>query len=115
MRPGARTNSWFDPPSHDAIRSGLRFAASRWSGGTTLREVSTRTPFARARPPSARNQSGGVSWSSATSHSRPAIHPANSSRSGRFTWTWVALRSVTRRSRERSVNSAWSGGKSRPW
>ena len=33
----------------------------------------TRTPFARARPPRWRNQSGGASWRSARSHSRPAI------------------------------------------
>ena len=32
IRPGSRTSSWFEPPSHDAIRSGLTFAASRCSG-----------------------------------------------------------------------------------
>ncbi len=32
-----------------------------------------------------------------------------------MTWTWVALRSLIRSSRERQVKSPGSGGKSRPW
>ena len=51
IRPGSRTSSWFEPPSHDAIRSGLTNAASRCSGGTTLRDVNPRTPVAAVRSP----------------------------------------------------------------
>ena len=49
IRPGSRTSSWFEPPSHEAIRSGFTKAANRCSGGTTLRDVNARAPAA-ARP-----------------------------------------------------------------
>ena len=44
-----------------------------------------------------------------------ASRVANSGSRSRLTWTWVALRSVIRSSRERQVKSVGSGGKSRPW
>ena len=114
-RPGWRTRIWFEPPSLEAIRSGLRSASALCSGGSQLREVSTRTPLERVRRQSSANQRGGASCSSATCQSKPSSTRANSPSSGRLTCACVWLRSVMRSRRERSVSRAGSGGKSRPW
>ena len=102
IRPGARTRSWFEPPSLEAIRSGFRSASA---------PLERRAPVARGEHAHAaraacagrasRNQRGGASWSSATSHRGRRASRANSSRSGRLTWAWVASRSVTPSRRER--------------
>src|SRR6185295_14536131 len=110
-----RTRTRFDPPSPEAIRSGLSWAARERSRPKELREVSTRCASARQARASGSAKRGGHSCSRATSHSATASKPANSSRRSLFTWTWVASRSVTRNSRERQVKSTGLGGKSRPW
>ena len=53
-RHGARSSTWFDPPSFEAIRSGLSSAAAARSGASELREVSASAPAARAARPSGR-------------------------------------------------------------
>src|ERR1044072_540324 len=113
--PSGRTRVRFEPPSPEAIRSGLRRAARVRSGPNELREVSTRCASAGQARASDAAKRGGHSCSSATSHSAAASTVANSSSKSRLTWTWVAFRSSTRSSRERQVKSAGSGGKSRRW
>ena len=115
IRAGPRTSTMFDPPSFEAIRSGLSHASADRIGASPLRDVSPSAPWARQAVARAASQRGGASCSSATSHSQPARQAANGARSGRLTCAWVALRSVTRSSRERLVRRAGSGGKSRPW
>ncbi len=116
IRAGARTRTMFDPPSHEAIRSGFQSASAPWSGGTRLREVAhQRRAWARsgvqARPASAAGPPGAAR----SPRSAPRARSQNSSRSERLTCTWVASRSSLRSRRERQVRSAGLGGKSRPW
>ncbi len=113
--PDARTRVRFEPPSPEAIRSGLIAAARRRSGASEFLEVSTRWPSAPAARARGSAKRGGHSCSSATSHSQLASIAANSASRSRLTWMWVALRSGIRSSRERQVRSPGSGGKSRPW
>jgi hypothetical protein len=116
IRQGGRTSSWFEPPSQDPIKSGLRSASHRRRGAPALRAVSAeaapRAPDPRAR---ARSQCGGASCRSATSHSYRASMAPNSILSGRLTCACVASASVTRKTRERHVTRRGLGGSSRPW
>ncbi len=104
MRAGARTSSWLEPPSLEAIRSGCQSASIPRRRPSELREVRAIAELASVRLASSACHRGGASWSSATSQLREASQLPNSSRSGRF-----------RQSRERQVCSERSGGKSRPW
>ena len=89
-----------------------RAAANRARGGRSAPEP----PAARHRSPQRPSQRGGASCSSATSHSMASSTRANSSCSGRLTCTCVAFRSVLRAAGATGrVNSAGSGGWSRPW
>src|SRR5665811_1478392 len=114
-RQALRTRVRFEPPSAEAIRSGLRRAARARRAPSELREVRTPCGSASQAAASRPHQRGGHSCSSARSHSAAASRRVNSGSSSRLTWTWVAPRSVRRSRRERQVNRSRSGGKSRPW
>ena len=112
----ARTRVRLEPPSPEAIRSGLSRAASGAqraegvAGGQ--HPVGLGAAGAGQRRGEARRallQQGDVPLG--VGQHRWRTRPSRS----RLTWTWVALRSVIRSSRERQVSSAGSGGKSRPW
>ena len=110
IRHGGRTSVTFEPPSHDAIRSGFQ----RASAPPQRRELVARGEHAvRARRRSAR-ASGRPSAAAPPGAGRPtsraaAITSANSSSSGRFTCTCVALRSVVRSRRDRQREEAAVG------
>ena len=76
--PGWRTRIWFEPPSLEASRSGLRSASRHCRAGRRLRDVSASAPLEPVRRASASNQRGGASWRSATSQSQPSSSSANS-------------------------------------
>jgi ornithine carbamoyltransferase len=77
-----------EPPPLDLIRSGQRDAIARRSHNSELREVSTVRCSAPAARASSGGHHGGTSCNSATSHSQPAIAPANSCSSGRPAGGW---------------------------
>jgi hypothetical protein len=89
---GGRTSNWFDPPSLEAIRSGFHRAIAARAQASELREVSTDSPAAPHACASGRNQRGGASCNSATSHWNDASFAPNSVSSGRLTWTWSPRR-----------------------
>ena len=100
----------FEPPSHEAIRSGFQSASARLDGGHEVARGRRQRGAGAARAGQlGSSQRGGASWSSATSHVEPGQHLANSSRSERLTCTWVASRSSVRSRRERQVSSVGIG------
>src|SRR5260221_10802894 len=114
-RPGTRTRVRLEPPSPEAIRSGFWRASSPRSAPSEWRDVSPRCASAGRAGAGGAAKRGGHSCSRATSQAAPASSVANSFVRSRLTWTWVALRSSIRSSRERQLRSSGSGGKSRPW
>ena len=100
-----------EPPSLEAIRSGLRRAiAARSEAESELREVRTRWGSA----PQARGEGGGPARRALLQEGDVPLGAGEEARElgqrSRLTWTWVSFRSVVRSSRERQVSSERSGG-----
>ena len=89
MRHGARTRSWFEPPSFDLIRSGFQSAMRPRRADPKLREVRAIAPPACVPRQSRSNQRGGASCRSATSHGSRRRSSMNSSSSVRPAGGWA--------------------------